>query len=135
LLRRAALIGAATGATLLVGAGTAQARVFFGFGVPGVVVAPPVMAAPVVVAPPPVLVAPAPIVAPPPLPPPPMAAVPVGPAPVGYVWVPPAYAWNGAGYVLMPGRYVLPARPGAVWVGGGWFRGPRGWAWRGPHWR
>jgi hypothetical protein len=123
---RAALVGLAGGVALLAGIGAAEARVFLdvGIGLPGVVVAPPV------VAPPPVVV-----VAPPVLPPAPVEAVPVAPAPAGYVWVPGAYAWNGAGYVWVPGRYVLPPWPGGVWLAGGWYRGPHGWAWRRGYWR
>ncbi len=119
-LGRVALAGLMVAAALFGATGAAQARMFFdvGIGVPGVVVAPPVRVAP-------------------PVPPPAPAyyPVPVAPAPGGYYWVPGAYVWNGAGYVWSPGRYALPPWHGAVWVAGGWFRGPHGWAWRGGCWR
>jgi hypothetical protein len=67
-----------------------------------------------------VVVAPPVVMAPVPVPAAPVEAVPAAPAP-GYVWA--------------PGRYVLPPWPGGVWLAGGWYRGPQGWAWRRGYWR
>lgn len=38
----------------------------------------------------------------------------------GQVWVGPYYRWTGSAYVLVPGRWVLPPRTGAVWVAPRW---------------
>ncbi len=38
----------------------------------------------------------------------------------GYVWVTGYYRWTGRAYVWTPGRWVLPPRPGAVWVAPRW---------------
>ena len=124
-LSRAALGGLAVGVALFAGIGAAEARFLLdlGIGRPGGGGAPPVV------------VAPPGGIAPVPMPPAPVEVVPVAPAPAGYVWVPGAYAWNGAGYVWAPAHYVLPPWPGGVWLAGGWYRGPHGWAWRRGYWR
>lgn len=52
-----------------------------------------------------------------PVPPPPPPRVVVAPAPGGgFVWVAGFYQWNGRAYVWLPGRWVRPPYPHAVWV-------------------
>ena len=88
----------------------ADARVFIGFSVPLTV-------------------------GPPPPPPPPVAYAPgYAPGP-GYVWVPGYRNWNGYSYSWVGGRWAYPPRPGRVWVGPAWVRGPGGWVWGRGHWR
>jgi hypothetical protein len=77
-------------------------------------------------------------------PPPPVVVNEAPPAPVveeiytapgpDYVWVGGAWAWNGA-WVWAPGHYARPPYHGAVWVGGKWSHGPRGYVWAGGRWR
>ena len=54
-----------------------------------------------------------------------------------YVWVEPYWDWRGPayGYIVVPGRWVLPPRPHSVWVEGLW--APRGGTeiWISAHWR
>jgi WXXGXW repeat (2 copies) len=67
---------------------------------------------------------------------PPVAVVepiPAPPAP-GYIWQPGYWAWNGAQYVWVPGRYVVAPYAGAVWVPGAWVRIGGGWVWHAGHW-
>jgi len=55
-------------------------------------------------------------VAPIPPPPPPRAVI-VAPAPrPGFVWVAGFYQWSGRAYVWVPGGWVRPPYPRAVWV-------------------
>jgi WXXGXW repeat (2 copies) len=58
----------------------------------------------------------------------------VAPGP-GYVWVPGYYMWNGAAYVLAPGRWARPPRARAVWVPAHWQRDRHGWFIIEGHWR
>lgn len=45
----------------------------------------------------------------------------------GYVRVGGYYRWNGRAYVWVPGRWVVPPRPKAVWVAPRWnYVRPRG---------
>ncbi len=51
-------------------------------------------------------------------PPPPVRVGVVGVAPgPGFVWVEGYHAYQGGGYVWVPGRWVLPPRPRARWFG------------------
>ena len=63
-------------------------------------------------------------------------ARPVRPGP-GYVWIDPYRDWCGPayGYVWVPGRWVVPPHPRAVWLDGYW--APRGGThiWISAHWR
>ena len=103
-------------ALLAAGAGSAAARVFVGVG----------LGLPAVVVPPPLVVAPTPVVlVPPPPPPPPVYVAPRHVVvPAGAVSIPGAWHWGPAGYVWRAGRYAVPPRRGAIWVAGGWARGP-----------
>ena len=53
----------------------------------------------------------------------------------GYVWHPGYQRWDGARYAWVPGGYVMPPRPRAVWVGGRWVNTRRGYLWREGYWR
>lgn len=69
--------------------------------------------------------------------PPPVAIVetlPPAPGPA-YVWVGGYHHWDGAGYVWVPGRWVLPPRGYAAWVPGVWLARGRRWMWRPGYWR
>jgi hypothetical protein len=37
-----------------------------------------------------------------------------------YIWQVGYYRWGGRSYIWVPGRYVLPPRPGVVWVAPHW---------------
>ncbi|HTY41373.1 MAG TPA: YXWGXW repeat-containing protein [Thermoanaerobaculia bacterium] len=58
----------------------------------------------------------------------------VAPGP-GYVWTGGYYKWHGGAYVWVPGRWMMPPRPGAVWIPGHWKSTPSGWYWRPGHWK
>lgn len=68
--------------------------------------------------------------------PPPPVVEHYGPPPrPGYVWRGGYHRWNGRSYVWVPGGYVLPPRPHAVWVPRRYYRrGPR-WHYRRGYWR
>jgi hypothetical protein len=69
-------------------------------------------------------------------PPPPVAYGVVGVAPgPGFVWIEGYHAWQGGRYVWVPGRWVRPPRPGAVWVRPEWRREGRGWRFHEGRWR
>ena len=53
----------------------------------------------------------------------------------GYFWRAGYHRWDGAHYVWVPGEYIAPPRPRAVWVDGAWVSGPRGYYWREGYWR
>jgi hypothetical protein len=53
----------------------------------------------------------------------------------GYVWTPGYHRWDGRSYLWVPGRYVLPPRPRAVWVPARWVHRPGGWVFIEGHWR
>ena len=72
------------------------------------------------------------VVAQPP-PPRPVETVVVAPGP-GYVWVGGEWVWNGR-WFWTSGRWCMPPRSHAVWVGGYWGRGSRGWHHTPGHWR
>jgi hypothetical protein len=70
-----------------------------------------------------------------PPPAPPREYVPVRPGP-RYVWVGGFQRWDGARYVYVPGRWVLPPQPYYHrWVPGHWRETGRGWVWVEGHWR
>jgi hypothetical protein len=55
------------------------------------------------------------------VPPPPVRYEALGPAPgPGYVWINGYWGWGGSAYAWVPGRYVRPPRPRAVWVAPRW---------------
>jgi hypothetical protein len=60
---------------------------------------------------------------------------PVRYGPPGFVWRPAYTAWNGYGYVVVPGAWVRPPHPRAVWVAPRWNAGPRGTFWVNGYWR
>src|SRR5262245_51361198 len=59
----------------------------------------------------------------------------VAPEP-GYIWLPGYYAWNGAAYVWVPGRWERPPRVRARWVPAHWEHSRKyGWYFVEGHWR
>lgn len=58
----------------------------------------------------------------------------VAPGP-GYVWVAGYWAWGGADYYWVPGRWVARPYPRAVWVPGRWRAHRHSWYWVEGHWR
>jgi hypothetical protein len=70
----------------------------------------------------------------PPPPPPVAVVVPAAPGP-GYVWIEGYWDWRGGSRCWVPGRWVLPPRPRAVWAPGHYAAGRRGSVWRPGHWR
>ena len=63
----------------------------------------------------------------------PVETVLVAPVP-GYVWVGGEWIWNG-GWGWMAGHWIAPPYPHAIWIQGGWYRGPRGYRRTSGHWR
>jgi hypothetical protein len=59
--------------------------------------------------------------------------IPPAPAPT-YIWMGGYWSWNGT-WIWVPGRWVLPPRPGVVWEPGVWVRINGGWRWRPGYWR
>jgi WXXGXW repeat (2 copies) len=53
----------------------------------------------------------------------------------GFVWVPGYHRWNGTAYVWIPGAWVRPPRPHAVWVRPRWVHRRRGWVFIAGRWR
>lgn len=53
----------------------------------------------------------------------------------GWVWRQGYHRWDGHAYVWVPGTYIAPPRPRAVWVPGHWRNTPRGYIWVAGHWR
>jgi len=64
---------------------------------------------------------------------PPVETVVVAPGP-GYIWVDGEWVWSGR-WVWVAGYWAWPPYPHAVWVRGGWSRGPHGWHGTRGHWR
>ncbi|MBV8820617.1 MAG: YXWGXW repeat-containing protein [Acidobacteriaceae bacterium] len=58
----------------------------------------------------------------------------VAPGP-GYVWTAGYHRWDGAHYVWVPGAWVVPPRPHAVWVQHRWVHRRHGWVFVEGHWR
>ena len=59
-----------------------------------------------------------------------------GPRPhPGYVWVSGYHRWDGVRYVWVPGSWVAPPRPHAVWVPHHWVHRGGGWVLVEGHWR
>jgi len=54
-----------------------------------------------------------------------------------FVWVGGYYRWSGRAYVWVPGRWVVPPHPGAVWVTPAWSFAPArgGYVFVVGHWR
>jgi outer membrane lipoprotein SlyB len=67
-----------------------------------------------------------------PPPPAPVDTVVVSPGP-DYVWVDGEWIWNGQ-WVWVAGHWGLPPYPHAIWIRGGWVRGPYGWHREPGHW-
>jgi hypothetical protein len=75
------------------------------------------------------------VYAPGPPPEPVVEVVPASPFP-GAVWLGGYWGYGGRGWAWNRGYWDRPPRPGAVWAPGYWHHaGPRGWGWRGGHWR
>jgi outer membrane lipoprotein SlyB len=72
------------------------------------------------------------VVAQPP-PPPPVETIYVSPGP-GYIWCPGEWQWRGT-WVWVNGRWAYPPHRSAVWVGGYWTRGQRGYVHVSGRWR
>ena len=66
-------------------------------------------------------------------PPAPVETMVVAPGP-GYVWVGGEWIWNG-GWVWLAGHWILPPYAHAIWIYGGWERGPHGFRRVPGHWR
>jgi outer membrane lipoprotein SlyB len=66
-------------------------------------------------------------------PPAPVETVVVAPGP-GFIWVGGEWIWNG-GWVWMAGHWIVPPYPHAIWIQGGWYRGPHGYRRVPGHWR
>ncbi|MBV9679495.1 MAG: YXWGXW repeat-containing protein [Acidobacteriaceae bacterium] len=70
-----------------------------------------------------------------PPPPPRREFIPARPGPQ-YVWIAGFQRWDGARYVYVPGRWVLPPGPRyRQWVPGHWRNTRHGWIWVEGHWR
>jgi hypothetical protein len=67
-------------------------------------------------------------------PPPRYAVIGVAPGP-GYVWTEGFYDYRGGGYGWVPGRWMRPPRPHAVWVPGAWSQGRHGYELHHDYWR
>lgn len=52
-----------------------------------------------------------------------------------YRWHAGYHRWDGGRYVWVPGAWVVPPRPGGVWVAGHWRHRAGGWVWIEGHWR
>lgn len=52
-----------------------------------------------------------------------------------WAWHAGYHRWDGNRYIWVPGSYVAPPRPHAIWVEGRWVRRGGGWYWREGHWR
>jgi hypothetical protein len=52
-----------------------------------------------------------------------------------YVWVGGYHRWTGVRYVWVPGHYVIPPRPGVVWVAPRWVARGGGWVFVAGYWR
>lgn len=68
-------------------------------------------------------------------PPPPRREVVVARPGPGYVWVKGYHRWDGNQYAWVPGAWVAPPRPHAVWVDGRWVHRRQGWVWIEGRWR
>jgi hypothetical protein len=52
-----------------------------------------------------------------------------------WAWHAGYHRWDGAHYVWVPGEYVAPPRPHAVWIAGHWARRNGGYVFVEGHWR
>jgi hypothetical protein len=50
-----------------------------------------------------------------------------------YVWIGGHYEWSRR-WVRIPGAWMVPPRPNAIWVSGQFVRNARGWVWIQSHW-
>jgi hypothetical protein len=53
----------------------------------------------------------------------------------GWYWRAGYYRWDGHAHVWMPGEWIGPPHPHAVWVDGRWHHEHGGWYWEEGHWR
>ncbi len=53
----------------------------------------------------------------------------------GHVWIGGYHKWDGNAYAWVPGRWDLPPRPHAVWIGPRWVHRRRGWFFVEGRWR
>jgi hypothetical protein len=69
-------------------------------------------------------------------PPPPLQSEAVPQPPVGQVWEPGHWVWNGSTYVWVRGHYILATAGGAHWVHGHWrwSNAQDQWVWVPGHW-
>ena len=67
-------------------------------------------------------------------PPPPTETIVVASPGPGYIWVGGEWVWNGR-WFWRAGYWGYPPYSSAIWVGGGWHEGPRGWNHSPGHWR
>jgi hypothetical protein len=52
-----------------------------------------------------------------------------------YIWIGGYHRWDGRAYAWVPGRWELPPREHAVWVGPRWEHRHEGYAFREGYWR
>jgi len=52
-----------------------------------------------------------------------------------WAWRAGYHRWDGNAYVWVPGEYIAPPRPHAVWVDGHWAHRGGGYVWVEGHWR
>ena len=69
--------------------------------------------------------------------PPPPAKIEVAPViPVsGFVWHPGYWRWEEGRYIWIPGAFIAPPQPRAIWVPSHWTPAPGGWVWAAGYWR
>jgi hypothetical protein len=53
----------------------------------------------------------------------------------GRVWTTGYYRWRGGSYYWVPGRWVVPPHPGAVWVAPRWRHAHGGYTFAAGYWR
>jgi hypothetical protein len=58
----------------------------------------------------------------------------IAPGP-GFVWIEGYHLWNGGEFVWVPGRWVRPPQPRAVWVPAHWEHDRHGWFMVGGYWK
>jgi len=68
-------------------------------------------------------------------PPPVVVERPLAPPSPRHLWVAGYYRWAGGRYIWVPGHYVLPPRPGGVWIAPHWVARRGGWVFVAGYWR